>query len=152
MLAVSIGLLLTLLPSSSLTIPLAWVYGVAGLIGYLSQIVIGMGGRLFPMLAWYVGMAERGRPPACSIHELPVRFLAYAITYAWLFGVPVLAVGLAFHLWPAIAVACGSLFAGVATNAVHLWTMRRRAMALALPTAAPVLHVQPGSVYGNAND
>jgi hypothetical protein len=154
--AVLLGLVLSLLPTSPLTVALAWVYGVAGLIGYLSQIVIGMGGRLFPMLAWYVGMAERGRPPACSIHELPVSSIAYTVTYAWLFGVPALAVGLALHVWAAIVVACGALLVGVAANAVHLWIMRRRAIALAsAPPPASVVRavsIQPGSLYGNANN
>ncbi len=47
MLAVVLGLLLTVLPSSPRTIALAWLYGVAGLVGYLSQVVIGMGGGCF---------------------------------------------------------------------------------------------------------
>jgi hypothetical protein len=152
MFTVVLGFVLTVLPTSPLTIALAWVYGVAALIGYLSQVVIGMGGRLFPMLAWYIGMAERGRPPACSIHELSMPSMAWAITYCWLFGVPALAVGLALRLPVVIAIACISLLIGVAMNATHLWLMRRRAIAFAVPAASASrsVHVQPRSIYGDA--
>ncbi len=97
-------------------------------------------------------MAERGRPPACSIHELTVQPIARAITRAWLFGVPVLAIGLALPAWPVTAIGCASLFVGVSANAIHLWTMRRRAIALAEPAVERPVHVQPGRAYGTAND
>lgn len=152
MLSVLLGLVLTLLPESPLKVTLMWMYGVAALIGYLSQIVIGMGGRLFPMLAWFVGMAERGRPPACSIHALPVPALAHTITCAWLAGVPALALGLAFHLSLLIVMACASLFVGVVANAVHLWLMRRRAMARAARAGEVGVPLSSRSLYGHANN
>jgi hypothetical protein len=127
--AVVLGLVLTVMPSSPAAQAVAWIYGVAALIGYLAQIVIGMGGRLFPMLAWFAAMAERGRPPACSVHDLPVEPVVRAICIAWLAGVPALAFGLALHVPILVAAACLALIAGVACNGAHLVLMLHRANA-----------------------
>ena len=40
-----------------------WVYGVAGLVGFLAQIVAGIEGRLVPLYAWYRAFAKRARRP-----------------------------------------------------------------------------------------
>ena len=124
---VVLGLTLTVLPASRAAQAVAWLYGVAALIGYLAQIVIGMGGRLFPMLAWFSAMADRGRPPACSVHDLPVEPLVRVICVTWLAGVPALAFGLALHVPIVVAAACALLVAGVASNGAHLALMLRRA-------------------------
>lgn len=125
--AVVLGLVLTVLPASRAAQALAWIYGVAALIGHLSQIVVGMGGRLFPMLAWFAAMADRGRPPACSVHDLPVEPVVRVICITWLVGVPALAFGLALHVPILVSLACMALIAGVASNAAHLVLMLRRA-------------------------
>jgi hypothetical protein len=129
--AVVLGLVLTVMPSSRAAQAVAWIYGVAALIGYLAQIVVGMGGRLFPMLAWFAAMAERGRPPACSVHELAVEPVVRVICVAWLAGVPALAFGLALHVPILVSIACIALIIGVASNGAHLVLMLRRARAVA---------------------
>jgi hypothetical protein len=125
--AVALGLVLTVLPASRVAQALAWIYGVAAIIGYLAQIVIGMGGRLFPMLAWYAAMADRGCPPACYVHELTVEPLVRVICVTWLAGVPALALGLALHVPLLVSAACVALLIGVASNGAHLALMLRRA-------------------------
>jgi hypothetical protein len=42
------------------TTPLTWIYGVAALVGFLAQIVVGMQGRLVPFYAWYRAFAAAG--------------------------------------------------------------------------------------------
>lgn len=125
--AVLLGLVMTVLPSSGAAQAVAWIYGVAALIGYLAQIVIGMGGRLFPMLAWFAAMADTGRPPACSVHELPVAPIVSVICITWLAGVPALGFGLALHVPILVSLACLALIVGVAANGAHLVMMLRRA-------------------------
>jgi hypothetical protein len=127
--ASALGILLTVLPLSRATIVVGWVYGVAGLIGYLGQVVLGMGGRLFPMLAWYAGMAERGRPPGLSVHDLVVLPLARLVAITWLCGVPALALATAAGVAWLATLAAAAMLAGAAGNAVHIALMVRRAAA-----------------------
>ena len=86
-----------------------------------------MGGRLFPMLAWYVCMAEKGRAPECTPHDLIVDPLVRITCTTWLFGVPALALGLAFGAPWLTSAASLALLVGVAANGVHLVAMLRRA-------------------------
>lgn len=85
-----------------------WVYGVVGLIGFVSQMVVGIQGRLLPMHAWYVAMARlEGRQPGRSVPELYEASFARAIFLLWLAGVPALAAGLA--LQAAALISAGAL-------------------------------------------
>jgi hypothetical protein len=71
------------------------VYGVFGLLGFLGQIVIGIGMRLFPMFAWTQAWAASGHvtlPP--NPHAMPLRPLQVAALLLWSAGVPTLAFGL----------------------------------------------------------
>ena len=47
--AAASGVLLVLPLPLAWMIPLGWIYGVAGLIGFLAQVVVGIQGRLLPM-------------------------------------------------------------------------------------------------------
>ena len=49
LLAAITGLVLTLPVSLAWTVPLGWIYGTAGLLGFLAQIVVGIQGRLLPL-------------------------------------------------------------------------------------------------------
>lgn len=121
-----LGLWLAAAPRTLQSSGLIWVYGVAAIVGYLSQIVIGMGGRLFPMLAWYVHMAEHGRAPECVPQDLVVDRLVNMTCWTWLPGVPALAIGLGFTLPALTAAASVSLAIGVVANGAHLVAMLRR--------------------------
>jgi hypothetical protein len=105
----------------------AWAYGVFGLVGFLSQLVVGIQGRLLPMHAWYREFERRGsQPPPLSAHELVHPGLSRAVFVTWLLGVPLLAGGLAFSGAPVIRAAGVLLLIGVALNAAHGWVIATR--------------------------
>lgn len=118
------GLVLTLPVSPAILVGLGWVYGTAGLAGFLAQIVVGIQGRLLPMYGWY-RMMESGnmQPPARSAHTLASHGLAKAILLTWAFGVPLLGAGLTANLQLAIALGSAVLLAGVALNATQAITI-----------------------------
>ena len=118
------GLALVLPIPPAWTITIGWIYGTAGLVGFLAQIVVGIQGRLLPMYGWY-RLMERGdmQPPAVSAHSLASHGLAKAIMITWAAGIPMLAIGLAAGILPAIAAGSGVLLAGVALNATQAVTI-----------------------------
>ena len=112
----------------------AWVYGVAGLLGFLAQIITGMHGRLVPYYAWYRAMASRqGRPPSISVHLLISSAHARVSFFAWLGGIPFLAAGLAANSPAAVRVGALLLLAGVAAGGSHLAYIFRGAARFAVP-------------------
>jgi hypothetical protein len=104
-------------------IPLGWIYGVSGLVGFLSQVVVGIQGRLLPLHAWYRQLQSVGKPPERSVHTLADPFLAKWTLVTWACGVPTLAGGLAFASSPAVAVGASVLLAGVSLNAMQAVTV-----------------------------
>jgi hypothetical protein len=122
--AAGTGLLLTLPWTSTWLIPLGWIYGTAGLVGFLAQIVVGIQGRLLPLYGWY-RMMERHhlQPPERSAHTMASHGLARAILIAWAIGVPLLTVGLTSGYEPALAAGCAALLVGVALNTAQVATI-----------------------------
>jgi hypothetical protein len=93
--ACGLGLYLAWAEASETTLALASVYGVAGLLGFLSQIVVGVEGRLLPIFGWLWGFADRGQatlPP--SLHAAPLRPLQALVFLLWTAGVPLVGFGL----------------------------------------------------------
>jgi hypothetical protein len=87
-------------------------YGVFGLVGFLAQVVVGMEGRVLPLLAWYWAYANTGyKEPVPSQHEMSWRNGQALAFVLWLFGVPALAGGLAFDAIPFVSAAAWCLFA-----------------------------------------
>jgi hypothetical protein len=95
LIAAALGIALSVGVAARWRLPLMWLYGVAGLVGFLAQIVVGMQGRLVPLYAWYRAFAAQGAPPARAANALPSPRFARPIFIAWTAGVPVLAWGLA---------------------------------------------------------
>ncbi|HQX80629.1 MAG TPA: hypothetical protein PKW63_02670 [Vicinamibacterales bacterium] len=125
--AIVSGLILTMKPVSSSTIPLMWVYGTAGLVGFLTQIVVGMQGRLVPMYLWYRAWAlHPGAPPAVAANALPSAAWARPLFVIWVAAVPTLTWGFASHNSAATNAGAGLLLCGVLTNAAYLLSMMRR--------------------------
>ena len=124
MVAASAGLLLTLPVPPTWTIALGWIYGTAGLVGFLAQIVVGIQGRLLPLYGWY-RMMERDsmRPVSRSAHTLASHGLSKAILMAWTLGVPLLISGLAGGIDSLTAAGSALLLAGVALNAAQAITI-----------------------------
>jgi hypothetical protein len=135
LLAAITGLVLTVPVTLAWTVPLAWIYGTVGLVGFLAQIVVGIQGRLLPLHGWYRVLVTEGmKPPRRSAHSLASHRLARWILLAWTFGVPLLAGGLAFTLSPLVRVGSACLLAGVILNA---------AQATVIATARPTRQVSP---------
>ena len=110
--ACALGLWLSLAPPSAGMLRVATAYGVFGLVGFLSQMVVAMKGRLLPLLAWYWAFAASGgKSPVPSPHVMAWREGQLAVFALWLFGVPALAGGLAFDAIPFVRAAAWCLLA-----------------------------------------
>jgi hypothetical protein len=125
--ATALGMVLSSGVPDANRLTLMWLYGVAGLLGFLAQIVVGMQGRLIPLYAWYRALAARGAPPAYAANALPSARFARPIFIAWSLGVPLLSWGLPTANRPAISAAAAVLFAGLCIGAVYMAHMIRAA-------------------------
>jgi len=97
-----------------------WAYAVAGLVGFIAQMVVGIAGRLLPIHAWYVAMWRGGgAPPPRPVHALLKPRHALAILLLWLAGVPLLATGLAGQAAPVGALAAGLLALAVVAQLAY---------------------------------
>lgn len=95
LLCLGLGLYLAHAPASERTLQLAKAYGALGLIGFLSQMVIGIESRLLPMTSWVWSFAEGGhRELPASQYETPSRPLQAAGFACWTLGLPLLCWGL----------------------------------------------------------
>ncbi len=123
--AVVIGLCLAAVP-----VPPAWqwTYGVAGIVGFVAQMVVGIQGRLLPIHAWYRAMsALDGAPPPRSTHRLADGRLTLSIFVLWLAAVPGLAIGLMREEHAVITTSAALLLASTVLQAVHMAMIARRA-------------------------
>lgn len=137
-LAVATGVGLFLVSSPEWQLPWIMVYGVCGLVGFLSQVVLGVGLRLFPAFAFteaHVARMFAGPPDpsrATSPFELGRRPLQLATLVLWLPGVPLLALGLALD-HEALLVAGGwTLLLGTVAVTVHNALVLRHAFGRSL--------------------
>jgi hypothetical protein len=113
--ACGLGLWLAIVETSEHTLRVAMAYGVVGLIGFLGQMIVAMGGRLLPLFAWYWASAHATRP-VVSPHDMPWRPGQYLVFALWLAGVPALAAGLALDLVPVVRAAGWCLLAAAALD------------------------------------
>src|SRR5690606_14788190 len=106
----------------------AWIYGVAGIVGFIAQIIVGIQGRLVPLYAYYRAMHALGsKPPARGANQLPSPRFARPIFLCWTAGVPLLAWGLAGAQPVAIRIGGILLLAGVGIGAAYLRHLMRTA-------------------------
>jgi hypothetical protein len=120
-LAVAAGIVLALPTPSGWVVALGWFYGVAGLVGFLSQIVVGIQGRLLPLHGYYRMFQGLGlKPPARSAHSLASPALARATLLTWTLGVPLLAAGLTSATPALTSVSAAVLLTGVLCNAAQV--------------------------------
>jgi hypothetical protein len=135
--AAALGVALSVGVPAEWTVPLMWTYGVAGLVGFLAQIVTGIQGRLVPLYAWYRAFTlGGGAPPARGANELPSARFAATIFTGWTIGVPLLAWGLADQHQTAIAAAGWILTASVMAGGIYVVRMVRQAIGAAVPVPA----------------
>jgi hypothetical protein len=96
--ASGIGVFMVASPISPWTARLGMLYGVLALVGFLSQIIVGMENRIIPLFQWHTrfaasGFAEQPAPP----HTLGSQAIRASVFCAWTIGVPLLAAGLALE-------------------------------------------------------
>ena len=125
--AVVIGLVLSIQAPAENRLPLMWLYGVAGLVGFLAQMVAGMQGRLVPLYAWYRAYAGAGAPPSRAANALPSARFARSIFLCWAAAVPLLAWGLSRADQFAIRTGAGLLLVGVGLGGAYVLHMMRLA-------------------------
>lgn len=128
LIALGLGIALSVGVSDERRLTVMWIYGAAGLVGFLGQIVTGMQGRLVPFYAWYRAFGASGEPPARAANALPSPAFALTIFAGWTVGAPVLTYGLAFEHHAAIAISAAVLAASVLTGAAYLRHMLKMAL------------------------
>lgn len=122
-----IGTGLLLLSPSTLELQLIWVYGTFGLLGFLGQIIVGVGSRLLPLIAWTDTFVRTGHPPQPSLNRMPLRPLQHLVLACWSLGVPGLAFGLYSGSARVISASALSLTVAVLLAATNALVVLRRA-------------------------
>ena len=126
--ACALGVALTLMDLSPASLRVAAAYGVFGLLGFLAQIVVGMEGRLVPLLVWYSAHAiaddKTAVPSPFDMSWRGGREIAFVL---WLFGVPALAGGLAFDAVVFVRVAAWCLLTAAILDSANLVVVARYA-------------------------
>ena len=121
--AIGMSLALGIVPVS-----MTWAYGVAGLVGFVAQMIVGIQGRLLPLHAWYRAMSQRdGAPPQRSAHRLTSNSATLTILLAWALAIPLLTAGLTAQHHVAIASASTLLLASTLLQGWHMAAVARRA-------------------------
>lgn len=106
----------------------SWAYGSAGVLGFTVQMVLGIGGRLLPVYAWYRSLEQRdGLVPTTSVHALIAPRLSLAVLGSWLGGLPVFTAGLMTGALLPITCGAGAMLIGVLLNAAHVALIFHRA-------------------------
>jgi hypothetical protein len=124
-----LGLALALTPPGAWKLPASMIYGVAFLVGFLSQVVVGVGARLFPLYAWLQGFSGTDfQQPPPSPHALPSRRAQIALFGLWTAGVPLLALALATDSVACLRTAAALLLAAVVLGGVQHATVLGRAV------------------------
>jgi hypothetical protein len=138
-LATVLGVGLAFAGPSESALRAAMAYGILGLVGFLSQMVVGVSGRLLPLYAWLWGFTDRGHretPP--SLHRVPPRTLQGIVLLLWALGVPALAGGFALDTSILIAAGACGLCAAVVLGAFNLALAIRRLWRLRPPPVPPL--------------
>lgn len=116
---VGIGLTLVVAPSSPSTLRAAAAYGVFGLVGFLSQMVVAMETRLLPLFTWFWAYAHREfRTPPTPPLAMRDRTLQAMVFAGWTVGVPALAGGFLIESPSLLAVGAWSLLVAVILGAL----------------------------------
>ena len=96
LIATLIGFALVLMPTTAWTARLAMLYGVVALLGFLSQIIIGMEQWILPFFQRQTRFSSSGfadQPP--SPHTMGSQSIRAVVFGFWTVGVPVFATGMA---------------------------------------------------------
>ena len=136
--ASGIGVFMVASPVAAWTARLAILYGVLALVGFLSQIIVGMENRILPLFQWHTRFAasdftERPAPP----HTLGSQTTRALVFWAWTLGVPLVAAGLALERVTLVAIGGWTLLVALVLQSVNtgltLMTVRTPAAAIVVP-------------------
>jgi hypothetical protein len=135
--AAGLGMVLAFAPASEWKLRAALVYGTLGLVGFLSQIVVGVSHRLLPIYAWMRAYESTGfQVQPRSPHATPVRPLQAAAFVLWSAGVPLLAAGLGMGRPTLVSAGASGLLAAVLLGGAGNLILFRRARTAAGEEAA----------------
>jgi hypothetical protein len=105
-----------------------WAYGAAGILGFATQMIVGIQGRLLPLHAWYRALEHHdGVLPNRSVHRRIEPRLALAVFLFWLAGLPVLMAGLIDQRPRGATVGAAALLLATLFNASYGVLIVRRA-------------------------
>ena len=131
----ALGAFILLRPGSAVRLQLVNAYAVVGLVGFLSQMVVGVSVRFLPLYAWMRDFAAADFDAVPSSPHARVRRGLHALTFAcWTLGTPLLAIGLALPDADWMRLAGLLLSVAVATSLLHM------ALVLRPSEATPVEH------------
>lgn len=119
-LSVVLGLALVIAPPLEWKLRAAGAYGVLGLVGFLSQLVVGMSARLWPMFSWthsFVGSGFAVPPP--TPHVMLDRRLQAVTFLLWVACVPLLAAGMYFPDMTLVRASAWGLFFAVIAETLN---------------------------------
>lgn len=145
--ATVLGLILLAMPASTDKLRLIFVYGVFGLLGFLAQLVVGIGARLLPMVAWMQTFVRSGfEAPKRSQYHLYDRRLQAATLLLWTIGVPALAAALYLQSHRGISLAALMLLCATISETANRILVARAWLSRAQPAspAAPGTTRSPG--------
>ena len=118
--ALAVGIFLAFAQESDLTYRLAPVYGVAGLLGFFGQLVLGIESRILPMFAaYYANRGPVGAGPTVKPHEMPSRGLQSLVFLLWTAGVPTLAAGMSLQRAGAVRLGGAMLLVAALATALN---------------------------------
>jgi hypothetical protein len=119
--AMVFGSILLIMPMSEWTLRAAMAYAVFGLVGFLSQMILGLEVRLLPMYARYWSLRNSNFQGAINAPQsMGHQRLREAAFYLWLLGVPALASGVLFSREDLVGAAGWVLLAGVLMAAANV--------------------------------
>lgn len=129
-LSVGIGLVLLASPASTTKLQLVFVYGVFGLLGFLAQLIVGVGARLLPLTAWMQAFVRSGfRTPVYSQYQMLDRRLQWLALGLWSIGVPTLAATLYMNSRRGVSYAAAMLFLATLVETINrvriVWAARQ---------------------------
>ena len=119
--AVGLGGAVLLMKDSDLRLGLLMAYGVTGLVGFLSQMVVGISVRLLPLFSWMREFSSAGfeRVPL-SPHLRVARPLHHLTLWTWTLGTPFLALGLTLGQLSTLRLGATLLSVAVAASLAQL--------------------------------
>ena len=122
-LAAALGLTMSNTPPAAWKLEAAMIYGCLALLGFLSQMVVGVENRFLPLYGWFRSFARKdfeGLPP--SPHSTPYRPIQLLCFLLWVVGLPLFTVGLALAAATSLRLGAACLLAAVLAG---LWQLAR---------------------------